>query len=444
MELSGICTNCIERNRICDGAQPVCNTCIRDGRSCSGSEPLHYIPESPTSLYDIIEYSTMDPLLQAVSVIISTPLWAGRPPDNYTNYLSPSLESDSYFQDGLDILPRYSVIPKSLPPDPSIVSNALPFISYQYTRMINHMAFGIPPPSIMVTIMQRLSISATTFSSMTLGAKILQTMIDAVDQTDWTAYEKSVDDLHWQACNTPEEGSSLICTRGRLTAAIELTAYKFFLSNNVSGYSFLSMIAPLVMRIAYFYPQIWTKQGKISTHKMLDLGILELCSFVWVDTMSSTLLGTVPLLGYDASICKKTNTGSLMEWMNGCPRELILWFSRLNILRGSKQHHRGKLPTEWENIEADIKKFEPVVDKTECSRDNVARLAVVEGWKTALLIYLYIGLHGVPSSDRRVQSAVKQIIGLVQFVQHRAAFKRHLLAPAIFEHVLAWNLKDGP
>ncbi|KDN42556.1 hypothetical protein RSAG8_06699, partial [Rhizoctonia solani AG-8 WAC10335] len=182
--------------------------------------------------------------------------------------------------------------------------------------MVKHMAFGIPPPSIMVTIMQRLSISAITFSSMTLGARILQSMIDAVDTTDWTGYETSVDKLYWQVCNTPEEGSSLACKKGRLTAAIEvshsnqsrprlilsqLTGYKFFLSNNVSGYYFLRGLAPLVMRIAYLYPQIWTRQGKISTQKMLDLGVLELCTFIWTDTMSSALLGTVPLLGYDTS-----------------------------------------------------------------------------------------------------------------------------------------------
>ncbi|CAE7071824.1 unnamed protein product [Rhizoctonia solani] len=378
-----------------------------------------------------------DPLQQVISVIVSTPLWSDRITGPHANYRSPSLEPERFSRDGLDVLPRYSAIPKSIPPDPGAVSNALPFISCQYTRMVNYVAFGIPPPSIMVSIMQRLSISAITFSSMSLGARILPLMIDPIDNTDWTAYEKSVDNLYWQACNTPEEGSSLICARGRLTAAVELTGYKFFLSNNASGYSFLKRMVPLVMRIAYFYPQIWTQQGTISTQKMLDLGILELCAFIWTDTMSSTLLGTVPLLGYDMSIWEKSNTRNYMEWMNGCPRELLLWFSRLNALRTNNRRSGDGMPASWDMIEKDIQALEPVVDTTECSRDNVARLAVVEGWKTALLIYFYIGLYGITSCDPRVQSAVKQIIRLARFVQHRTAFKRHLLAPTIFAGICA-------
>ncbi|KAG8748934.1 hypothetical protein FRC11_011732 [Ceratobasidium sp. 423] len=294
------------------------------------------------------------------------------------------------------------------------------------------MAFGVPPPSIMVTIMQRLSVSATTFSSMTLGARILQSMIDAMDKTDWTAYERPIDNLHWQACNTPEEGSSLICTRGRLTAAIELTGYKFFISNNTSGYAFLQRMAPLVNRVVYHYPHIWTKQGKISMQKMLDQGVLEFCSFILIDTMSSTLFGTAPLLCYDTSVCDKSNLKQPLEWMNGCPQEFIVWFSRLNNLRATKQRGGNTLPSSWETIEKDIQALEPTIDKTEFSRDNIARLAVMEGWKTALLIYLYVGIYGVTSADPRVQAAVKQIIRLFQPVEHRAAFKRHLLAPAIF------------
>ncbi|KAH7322342.1 hypothetical protein B0J17DRAFT_723507 [Rhizoctonia solani] len=381
-------------------------------------------------------------------MIVSTPIWTDRAPDYRAYYFSPRWETERTTGGEFNVLPRHSSIPKSIPPDPSVVSNALPFVSCQClylspsleittpnsledTRMIRYIAFGVPPPSIMVTIMQRLSISTTTFASVTLGARILQSMIDFSDKTDWMAYGKPVDNLHSQACITPEEGSGLICTRGRLTAAIELTGYKFFLSNNISGYSFLKRTVPLVTRVASYYPQIWTKQGKIFTQKVLDLGVLELCYFVWADTMASTLLGTSPLLRYDSSICEGSNPKNHLEWMNGSPQEFIVWFSRLNDLRASKQRNGGEILVDWEKIEKDIQALETAVDRTECSSDNVARLAVVCGWKNALLIYLYVGVYGVNSSDSRVQSAVKQVIQLA-LVQHRTAFKRHLLAPAIF------------
>ncbi|KAH7323336.1 fungal-specific transcription factor domain-containing protein [Rhizoctonia solani] len=347
----------------------------------------------------------------------------------FTDYPNnPNFEWTS--QDHLE--PLRSVIPKSIPPDPVVVRNALPFIYSQYSRMVKRMAFRDPPPSVMAGLMQRLSISATTFSLMTLGARIIQSIIDATDKTDWGTYEKPIDNLHWQTCYTPEEGSSLICTKGRLTAAIELTAYKIFISNSASGYSFLRRAVPLATRVAYNYPQIWTKRGKISTQELLSLDVVELCSFLWMDTMTSTLLGTTPLLCYDTAPRDKLRLRHAIEWVNGCPQEFISWFARLNAARSTTTRHgNNPLLTDWERVEKEIHEWEPLIDRTGSSRDNITRLAVIEGWRNALLIYLYVGICGVTSVDPRVQFSVKQIIRLSQVAKLEVTYERHLFGPAI-------------
>ncbi|CAE6519340.1 unnamed protein product [Rhizoctonia solani] len=431
---SGItCGNCCERNTLCDGVKPICNTCIRDGQLCSGFEtPDHEPGSSPTlSSSPGTKKATPDALLQAVSILISTPIWVSQAP-GYPNYPNSELPS----QDHLEVPPR-SLIPKNVPPNPVAVRNALPFIYSQYSRLIKRMAFREPPPSVMASLMERLSISATTFSLMTLGASIIQSMVDAADKTNWRAYEKPIDSLHWQTCHTPEEGSSLLCTKGRLTVAIELTAYKIFISNTALGYSFLRRAVPLATRVAYSYPQIWTKQGKISTQKLLSLDVMELCSFLWMDTMTSTLLGTTPLLCYDTASRGKLRLRHAIEWMNGCPQEFISWFARLNIARSTTRDGNNPLLTDWKMIEKEIREWEPLIDKTGFSRDTVTRLAVIEGWRNALLIYLYVGVCGMTSVDHRVQSAVKQILRLSQVAKLEVTYERHIFGPAIFAGVCA-------
>ncbi|CAE6455546.1 unnamed protein product [Rhizoctonia solani] len=458
-ELTSTCGNCAERNIPCDGTQPICDACIRDGRFCSGFEALDFVPRSSPTLHTAnlgTKISKLDPLTGAVSVIVSTPPWGSQAPARHTQYFScPNLKQAS--QNQLQVLPTHSMIPKSIPPDPCILSNALPFISFQYARMIKRMAFGVPPPTIMTTLMERLSISSTTFSSMTLGAEIIRAMIDATNETNWMGYAKPIDTLHWQACNTPEEGWGLACAKGRLTVAIELTAYKFFISNNTSGYAFLRRLVPLVTRVAYNYPQIWTKQGRVSVQKILQLGVIELCSFLWMDTMTSTLLGTTPFLCYDTSTHEKLHSRYPLDWMNGCPQEFIGWFAKINTIRSTTTGRRSDSTLiNWETVEKEIYGWKPIIDRADISRDSVTRLAVVEGWRNALLIYLYVGVCGLTSADRRVQIAVKQIIRLSQIVKHRATYERHLFGPAILAgacarleshrrsilHVLAFQRRD--
>lgn len=61
----------------------------------------------------------------------------------------------------------------------------------------------------------------------------------------------------------------------------------------------------------------------------------------------------------------------------------------------------------------------------------MARLAVHESWRHALLIYLYMGVCGVNSADPRVESSVTQIVQLINVVKHKDSFDRHLFVPCL-------------
>ncbi|KAF8748472.1 hypothetical protein RHS01_10804 [Rhizoctonia solani] len=161
---------------------------------------------------------------------------------------------------------------------------------------------------------------------------------------------------------------------------------------------------------------------------------MELCYFVWIDVMSSALLGTTPLLHYDTTIdaSEKLRPKNLMEYFNGCPQEFISWFASISAMRSTAKQHNSHSPQiDCLPVESAIQEWGPVIDQTDLSRDAITRLAVIEGWRHALLIYLNMGVGGVTSMDPKVQSSVKQIIRLSHVVKGQKLYERHMFAPAI-------------
>ncbi|KAH7322341.1 hypothetical protein B0J17DRAFT_246514 [Rhizoctonia solani] len=254
------------------------------------------------------------------------------------------------------------------------------------------MAFGDPPSSLVTALVGRLSISDTTFSVMTLGAKIIQSMLDAIDRTNWMAYEKPIDSLHWLACNMPEEGSSLVCTKGRLIAAIEV-------------YHTVSVINTLANLIPAYYLQVLRIQQRIGILFLKEGGAFaDSCC----RTLSPNLDGTrqdldtenieprrygplflsldgyheldipraAPLIRYNTSVQGKSGLSHPIEWLNGCPREFICWFAMFNEIRSTTTRYEGgSLLIDWEVVEKEIQEWESVIDRTNLSRNNITRLA---------------------------------------------------------------------
>ncbi|KAF8702099.1 hypothetical protein RHS03_06448, partial [Rhizoctonia solani] len=170
--------------------------------------------------------------------------------------------------------------------------------------------------------------------------------------------------------------------------------------------------------------------------------------------MSSTLLGTTPLLHYDTTIdaSEKLRSKNLMEYFNGCPQEFIAWLASISAMRSTTKQYNSHSPQiDCRPVESAIQEWGPVIDQTDLSRDAITRLAGIEGWRHAHLIYLNMvsgetktitavfinalllnqGVGGVTSMDPKVQSSVKQIIQLSHLVKGQKLYERHMFAPAI-------------
>jgi hypothetical protein len=138
----------------------------------------------------------------------------------------------------------------------------------------------------------------------------------------------------------------------------------------------------------------------ISLPRAISLFGSEISRFVWVDTIVALVFGTTPLLHYDTTTQEKTKLDSCqLEWVYGCPEEFIIFLGRVNAWR-PLVHVQGGLAVSnpWREIEAEVKVWDPVIEKSTESWDLVARLAVQECWRHALLIYLYMvgALHVNP------------------------------------------------
>lgn len=182
----------------------------------------------------------------------------------------------------------------------------------------------------------------------------------------------------------------------------------------------------------------------------MSASTFEICGFAWMDNIAALAFGTVPLLRYDTASHKKIRSHLPFEWLYGCPEEFLLQLVRINMLRSSQTRSQNDGTSDrWQYIENDIEAWVPTIDKSGESRDSVARLAVHESWRRALLCYLYMvsapspshnlyshttrnkSVCGVNSADPRVESSVNQIVQLISVVKHREAFDRHMFIPCL-------------
>ncbi|CAE6389070.1 unnamed protein product [Rhizoctonia solani] len=424
-----MCFSKTHRGKICDGADPICNLCIRDGLFCSGSEfpirilsptSLPWLPPGPAETPNETLNGVNELLGGTISTIVSTPSWGGSSrvgtnSNGSSRHSSPSTSCLS--------------TPRTLALDPRVESNTSPFVLGQYIRFVDKVAFRVPPPNIRDDLVLRLRSSTLTFSAMSLGARIIQAMIDNFDDTNWGLYASLIDRLYSHICATTNGMDDHSCLEGRLAGIIDLASFKFVTSDNAAGYELTQKATPTLLRLAYCYPEIWTKQGVISPSQVMLHNKHEIFHFIWVDNIAAMVLGTPTFLPYDTMARGAQRSRMQMEWIWGCPEEFVIQCARINTIRSSGgRYNNGNL---WKDIETQIIEWKPTAEKSNDSRDAVARLAVQESWRHAMLIYLYMAVCGVNSADPRVDASMNQITKLVGMVKHTDSFDRHLFVPCL-------------
>ncbi|CAE6498933.1 unnamed protein product, partial [Rhizoctonia solani] len=422
------CKNCVDRGKLCDGIEPICNLCIRDGLFCSGIElsarvPLHNSRSSkspdPVNLLNGKFNGFKNTLRGTISTIISTPSWGG--------FTHPGGDSNNFSRNSSPATLCPST-PRTLTLDPRVESNTSPFVLSQYIRFVDKIAFRVPPPYVRDGIVLRLRSSMITISAMSLGARIIQALIDNFDETNWGTYANLIDRLYAHICVATNGMNGHAYVEGRLAGITELAGFKFMTSDNAAGYDLTRKATPTLLRLAYCYPEIWTEKGMISPSRVMLHNKYEVFNFIWVDNIAAMVLGTSTFLPYDTTATAHRSQFG-MEWIWGCPEEFIIQCARINMIRSSEEGQRNS--GQWKNIESEIIEWEPVVEQSNDSRDTVARLAVQESWRHAMLIYLYMAVCGVNSADPRVDLSLNQIVKLVGTVKHTDSFDRHLFVPCL-------------
>jgi hypothetical protein len=109
--------------------------------------------------------------------------------------------------------------------------------------------------------------------------------------------------------------------------------------------------------------------------------------------IAALAFGTAPLLHYDTTSHPPPTSGPafrVLEWAYGCPIPIIMLLAKINSWRVSRWMEQ---PTdnlvEWQEIEERVQKWIPAIDLDQ-SANVVARFAIHEGWRQAVLIYLYM------------------------------------------------------
>jgi hypothetical protein len=163
-------------------------------------------------------------------------------------------------------------------------------------------------------------------------------------------------------------------------------------------------IAPTFMKIAFADPTLWPRQPNLAGVSLAHALVspqFELTRFVFMDAISSLALGFPPLIEYDTSHPPiRAQEVHPMEWVHGCPAELVAAIIKINIWRAHNQAGGGEdMDRVSGEIEAAAWAWRPRYDygPERNSWKVVARLAILEGWRHATLIYLYMVCPIAPS-----------------------------------------------
>ncbi|QRV82522.1 Fungal specific transcription factor domain [Ceratobasidium sp. AG-Ba] len=126
--------------------------------------------------------------------------------------------------------------------------------------------------------------------------------------------------------------------------------------------------------------------------------------------------------------------GTALEWIYGCTIPVIILFARVNAWRAGLRAKRYEVRRD---LETEAKSWSFPIDLTDSSVVRVVRLAVQESWRQAAIIYLYMGMCRLDSTDPRVEGAVDQVANLVGIIPAEDIFEKHVVLPCLIAGIAA-------
>ncbi|CAE6449893.1 unnamed protein product [Rhizoctonia solani] len=113
----------------------------------------------------------------------------------------------------------------------------------------------------------------------------------------------------------------------------------------------------------------------------------------------------------------------------GIPDRLVMMFAHMN---GLFEDFGSYVPQHMtDELEQDIKRMKPVIKASTEPFLTIGRVAVQQAWFQAALIYLYMGLCGCDSTDRRVVTVRSRFIELLASTKPRRSMDSFLVFPLV-------------
>ncbi|QRV82567.1 Fungal specific transcription factor domain [Ceratobasidium sp. AG-Ba] len=206
----------------------------------------------------------------------------------------------------------------------------------------------------------------------------------------------------------------------QLSGTLEVKLLALRTTNSMDSIHFVSTYAPIFLELVRSNPDLCPSHdsASIPLARVLTSGRYELGHFILLDLVCPMAYGVPPVLDYDTSLPPSESNARLHDWINGCPLEMKLILANIN----KHVAWARVLPSpDWRPLEQQLLSWQPRLHSVaqEESWKRIARLAVQESWRQALLIYLYMAVCGVASNDPRVASSVRQVFQVVDTVKPR-------------------------
>lgn len=334
-------------------------------------------------------------------------------------------------------------------PDPALSGEILEFIMSQYVPVLEVVLFK-PTSSLLEMARKDMTMSVCSSNlaryrySTYIGARILQTLTKDGKRADLRYLRSCLSRLEQQLWIKSTNESTIDELIDSLAAGLELVFLNFFTSNSQGGYTLLRNLIPTVLQIALSDLDLWSFQPNrsgISLAHALNIPHPEIYRFALTDALTSLTFGVPLLLQYDTSLPQgpvalfETKVSPAIVAPELAP-EFTMMIIKISSWR-SKNPDQSAPEDVWKPIETEAWAYQQSVDVPieAGTLYSVARMAIIEGWRHAILIYLYMGMCGVASNDPRVQSSTKQIMKLLQIVREDWNASSHFFVPCLMASI---------
>ncbi|QRV96566.1 Fungal specific transcription factor domain [Ceratobasidium sp. AG-Ba] len=270
-------------------------------------------------------------------------------------------------------------IPQNLPPIPFHLREVLRFVMSSYEKLVNTSFFQsdhVQTIRVRESMSWRLQVSPTARWSMFIASKVFEGMTESshTRAIKFAKYYDWIDRLEKRLDSAPWDGLTEAQICDRLAEQLELNLFRLRTTSSINTYRLLQRHAPSFLKIVSSDPSFWSETcppTKVSLAHVLASERYEITHFALLDMMCALSYGLPQVIEHHVE------------------RELLDWKPSTRCISGEEG---------WKAI---------------------ARLAVRESWRHALLIYLYMSICGVKSDDPRVRSSVKQIFQIIDTVREK-------------------------